>query len=922
MAPQTIMTKINERGVERFWTGFWPSLAVLLVILSFLFRESFKPGIAHFSNDGPLGVLKSEALQVPAALTGYWADLNWIGFSGATAPLSVTYILLWLFGPVGFAKFYPPVTLLILGAGAWVFFRTLKLSPGLCGVASLAAALNMNFFSNTCWGLGTRSLTLASAFLALAALNTRRAGSTWINFVLAGLCVGMAVIEGADNGAIFSLFIAAYVVFRSFAEGSTLPRKLAGFLRLGVVALFAALIAAQVLITLTGIAARTARKGAAPVAAALPTAEEREAEEQRRWVFATQWSLAPAELLRVIIPGLFGYRMDTEGGGEYWGRVGEYWAVPDGPQRRSTRSSGAGEYAGVLVVLVGVWALFYAWRERGGPRPTYDVSERRHIFFWAAMLVPAVLFAVGHHAPFYKLVYALPYFSTIRNPMKFMHPGHMILLILFGYGLLGMYRRYLDVALVSAASFSERFKNWSARALPVEKWWLRGAVVASVLGFVTFLACSSARAGLSRHLQEIGFPDPRRAEAIANFSVNEVGKFTLFLAGSVALVSMIQLGMFAGKRARWGALLLGALVTIDLARANLPWIKHYDYREQYASNPIIEILRKEPWLHRVAVFPAGMVQQQQAAQQITIANQVWRGPWLQWLCQYYNIQSLDMPQDPRPAPEKTNYLAHVSRNTARLWELTNTRYVLGLAGPFADVLNQSLDPARRGFRVHTAFAFKQNPESNIGAETNAAGPWALLEFIGALPRARLYTNWQITTNEDATLNTLADHAFDPHQVVLVNDPVPPPTSTNAALGTVEFASYAPKRVELKVDATAPSILLLNDAYDRDWRVSVSGRPEQLLRCNHLMRGVQVPVGTSTVLFEFRPSLAGMKITLLSITLGILLCGYLAATRKSRPSAGAVTAPPDTTPSQRGGDDKRKGDAPGPKIANRKSQIGN
>src|SRR5262249_32316167 len=160
---------------------------------------------------------------------------------------------------------------------------------------------------------------------------------------------------------------------------------------------------------------------------------------------------------------------------------------------------------------------------------------------------------------------------------------------------------------------------------------------------------------------------------------------------------------------RWATLLLGSLVAVDLARADAFWIRHYDIREQYASNPIIESLRREPWLHRVAVFPSGMIRQPQVSQQIDVINRVWRGPWVQYLCQYYNIQSIDMAQEPRPPSEKTNYLAHVSSKVSRLWELTNTRYILGLAGPFADVLNQQLDSPHQRFKMLTAFSLSQTP---------------------------------------------------------------------------------------------------------------------------------------------------------------------------------------------------------------------
>ena len=57
--------------------------------------------------------------------------------------------------------------------------------------------------------------------------------------------------------------------------------------------------------------------------------EQDSATKEKQWNFATQWSLSKAETLRVLIPGLFGYRMDTPEGGNYWGKVGQDMAVPD-----------------------------------------------------------------------------------------------------------------------------------------------------------------------------------------------------------------------------------------------------------------------------------------------------------------------------------------------------------------------------------------------------------------------------------------------------------------------------------------------------------------------------------------------------------------------------------------------------------------
>ena len=192
--------------------------------------------------------------------------------------------------------------------------------------------------------------------------------------------------------------------------------------------------------------------------------------------------------------------------------------------------------------------------------------------------------------------------------------------------------------------------------------------------------------------------------------------------------------------------------------------------------------------------------------------------------------------------------------------------------------------------------------------TDTNGPFALFEFTGALPRAKLYSSWQMAvddrqaldeiktsslgtnevemlkqmgTNDFLTLRKLSSQSFDPAKTVLLATPISAPTNsaaTDAKEGTVEFTNHAPKDIVLKADATAPSVLLLNDHYDPNWKVFVDSKPETLLRCNYLMRGVYLTPGTHKVEFRFEPPMNGFYVSLAAIILGLLLCGLLFVVR--------------------------------------------
>ena len=846
------------------WRDRLTIFAVLAGLVAVLFHQSFKPELVHFSSDGPLGMLAAQDWSLPGGFTGFWLDSNWLGAPVGVAAPSFTTLFWWLLGPVGTAKFLAPLFVLSLGLSAAFCFRLFGFRPMVCLLGGMAAELNSNFLSNACWGVGTRCSCLAATFLALGAIWSSRSGHRWLKLVLAGFATGLAVMEGADNGAIFSLFIAAFAFYVSLIEeGPAVKKVLRGFVMVAVVAVFAGFISYQTVRNLVGTQI-TGKEGMAQ------TAETKE----DRWHPATQWSLPPLEMLRVVIPGVFGYRQDTPEGGEYWGRVGEWGPAP----QSFPRSSGAGEYAGVLVVLIAAWALTRSFSKKA---ETYSTVEKKVIWFWAVMAVVAALFAWGRHAPFYRLLYELPYFSTIRNPMKFMHPFHMVVMILFAYGLQGLSREYFENLRTTARSAAGQAKGWLAGASGWEKLWTYGSIGAVAVAALGWLIYSSAKSDVVRYMSAHQVGSAAAPEAVARFSIHEVAIFALVLAISTAVVLLIQSGKFRGPRALWAGALLGLILFADFYRASTPWIQYYDYKSRYASNPVLDVLRDKPYEHRVAMPPFQLNEQFARFQQFHHAE------WVQHQFQYYNVQSMDMPQEPRPPLEKTMYLKSVGTNVVRYWQLTNTRYLFGLAG-LHDMFNQQLDPAQKRFRQVMTFTLFQKPGTTfIGAETNATGPFSLMEFTGALPRAKLYSQWRVSTNDTATLATLGDPAFNPEQSVLVHEEIPaaPAVVAPDATSTLKYESYGSKHLEQRVTAAVPSVLLVNDRHDADWQVTVDGQPARLLRCNFIMRGVQIPTGQHTVVWQYRPKMNAFYVSLTAIIMAFVLCVVvgLLPNRSSAPS---------------------------------------
>jgi hypothetical protein len=703
-----------------------------------------------------------------------------------------------------------------------------------------------------------------------------------------------------------------------------------------------------------------------------------------RWDFAVQWSLPKRETLSLIIPGLFGDRVDF-GGDEraYWGGMGRdaswerYYhqklqagdtvtlgapgsnptrlqinsngelAVPSIPPIKAAgmtradlqdalnasplkglnveyasgfeRHTGRGFYFGLLVVMLGVWAAFQSFRRNNS---VFSLQERKMIWFWSVAAVISLVCAHGRFSPLEPLYYwiymVMPGSSTVRSPEKFLHVMNLAMLVLFGYGVQGLDRKYLFSAIFSNAPMGARIKNWWSRAAAFDKRWVAGSVVAIVLALAGWAIYAISRPAVEKYLAHVRF-SPGLAHEVTGYSLVQVAWFVAFLVLYCGLLFLIFTGTFAGRRAKWGGILLGALLVVDLAHADWPYRVFWNYKDKYEVgelNPICKLLADKPYEHRVRKLP--------------IPDEGWFGmlydiEWNQQTFPYYNIESMEIPQLPRyPTDMAAFEMSGAFPGTppfTRHWELTNTRFLVGPAvNP--DMLNQQLDPVLKRFRLLSVFRLGGKP----GVETRSVSDltavplmdgdpalndqnvpkYMLLEFTGALPRVKLYSNWEtnspaavsgfkangldntqlqvlqmVGTNDFLTLKKLMSPSFDPSRTVLIDQPLAASaSSSNQAPGDVDFESYAPTDIKLKANATTPSVLLLNDRYDEKWHVSVDGKPAELLRCNYIMRGVYLQPGKHEVEFWFRQPVKMLYVNIAAIVVGLGLLGYaIVGTRK-------------------------------------------
>ncbi len=140
-----------------------------------------------------------------------------------------------------------------------------------------------------------------------------------------------------------------------------------------------------------------------------------------------------------------------------------------------------------------------------------------------------------------------------------------------------------------------------------------------------------------------------------------------------------------------------------------------------------------------------------------------------------------------------------------------------------------------------------------------------------LPRAWLVHTIETIADDQAQLARMAREDFDP-ATLAVTASAPPPVSAAEIAEPPPVVEYVPNRVTIAAEVAAPALLVLSDAYDDGWQVTVDDQPAPLYRANYALRGVWLPPGRHIVTFTYRPRefLFGGAVSLLAL-LGLL--GY-------------------------------------------------
>jgi hypothetical protein len=147
------------------------------------------------------------------------------------------------------------------------------------------------------------------------------------------------------------------------------------------------------------------------------------------------------------------------------------------------------------------------------------------------------------------------------------------------------------------------------------------------------------------------------------------------------------------------------------------------------------------------------------------------------------------------------------------------------------------------------------------------------------PIARAYVVYAAETipDDEGAVKRLLDESFDLRRSAVVAKPVDLAGASDLRATEAEIASYEPARVVVRATAAERGLLVLGDLAYPGWQATVDGQPAEIVRTNHVLRGVVVPAGAHTV--EFRLASASLRQgALVSLAAVVLLVAMVVGER--------------------------------------------
>ena len=149
----------------------------------------------------------------------------------------------------------------------------------------------------------------------------------------------------------------------------------------------------------------------------------------------------------------------------------------------------------------------------------------------------------------------------------------------------------------------------------------------------------------------------------------------------------------------------------------------------------------------------------------------------------------------------------------------------------------------------------------------------LYENKFALPRAWLAYDWTPAGGRTQALTALTAHSgADDFNKPVIEGAAPAQSPKEPAIA--DFTADGDTTVAVRVNASQPGYVILNDTYYPGWRAKVDGKSADIKPANVWFRAVAVPAGTHTIKFIYRPTSVYVGLGLSILAAFLILFGLV------------------------------------------------
>jgi hypothetical protein len=513
------------------------------------------------------------------------------------------------------------------------------------------------------------------------------------------------------------------------------------------------------------------------------TATTTQASDEGSVAYSSSWSLHPEEVMSLVVPEFVGSSVR----GAAWTDQ-TYWG------RNPFKLNH--EYAGLVVLLLAAVAFF------GAP-------GRGVRFTFLGIGLVALLYALGGHTPVWRAFYELvPGISLFRAPS--------IAAFLFGFGAITLFAFGVDRVLgLGEGGVTESADGGPQRRGP---FWLLvgttgGLLLATVLastGVLTDLWSSILYADMA----------PARSEALLRAQPFIARGFLLATGLSGATLALVWAATRQRVPTLFFALAMGVLIVVDMGRVNDPFIQTFDFRSWARADANVQYLQEraaegEPF----RVLSMGGSQPGQDVRPGMFGLELTGGHHPNDLARYRELIGMVGGG----APANLVDFQTLEPNLPLL-SILNTRYVI--------------------WPVHSLGPFSTG-EAVMATSLDGTNAYEAVYEIPTLPRARLVGRATVLPEEEV-LPYLLSPAFRPAEEVVLTEEPPLELPGRAPEGEVRWLERGSNRLRLEVETDAPALLVLSANWYPRWRARVGEQDTPILRANHTLRAIPVPLGVSGV----------------------------------------------------------------------------